>query len=284
VILGIVVAALWGSGDFLAAMATRQFRAFPTLVIAQATELALCTAIWAIFRPSVPVDTGSTQMLLLAGVLTAASYGALYRGLMLGPIMLVGPIASAYAAGPVFLAVVFLHERLSMDGAVGAATTIAGVVVVSAGQKRATEQGNGGASGVPFGLISMVGFATSAFMIAAFAHRMGWFPPLLFSRVGVAVTLAFVAPWLRWHGRRHLKRLLVRRPVVLAALAGLSNLAGTALYAYAGQLGIVAVVSAVSAIFPVVPVAGGIWLFRERAGRLQMGGVAMIVAGLVLLR
>jgi drug/metabolite transporter (DMT)-like permease len=279
-----VVAALWGSGDLLAAIAARQSGTYSTLAIAQATGLALCMAVWAMFRPTLAVGAGPAAMLLLAGVLTAASYGALYRGLMLGPIVLVGPIASAYAAGPVILAVVLLNERLSLEGAVGAATTIAGVVVVSVGQGRAVEHPHRGASGVPFGLVSMAGFATSAFMIAASAQRIGWFPPLLFSRVGALATLAFVTPFLRRHGNLHFDHVPDGRPVGLAALAGLSNLVGTALYAHAGQLGLVAVVSAVSALFPLIPVAGGMLLFRERVRRLQMGGVGMIVAGLVLLR
>ena len=48
-------------------------------------------------------------------------------------------------------------------------------------------------------------------------------------------------------------------------------------------MGSVAVVSALSALFPLVPILGGLALFRERVTRLQVAGIATIVAGLVVL-
>jgi drug/metabolite transporter (DMT)-like permease len=278
------VAALWGTGDFLAALAARRFGAFRTLAVAQATELGLCVATWA----AVPSLVGSAiplGPLLLVGVVTAASYGALYRGLMVGPVMLVAPIASAYAAGPTVLAVMLLDERLSAPNAVGAAAAIAGVVVITAAHKGVTPQhATRGRSGVAFGLAAMVGFAISAFMIAAFARRTDWLTPLLISRVGVALILAFVALGFRRTaiiGRDDAHGAGAAR---LAAAAGLCNLAGTALYARAGELGLVAVVSAVSALFPLVPILGGLFLFHERLSWIQIGGIGVIIAGLVLLR
>jgi drug/metabolite transporter (DMT)-like permease len=282
-ILGLAVAALWGTGDLLAAFAARRIGAFRTVAIAQVLELALCLSGWVAFRPSLPRSAVSIEVLLLAGVLTAAAYGALYRGLMLGPVMLVGPISAAYAIGPTILAVVVLDERLSRVQAIGAAAAVIGVVVVSAGHGRVTEHsGVRGWGGVPFAFAAMIAFAMSAFIIAAFARETGWFATVLISRVGVAVTLALVA-------MRPTRRLVVSvqtfapRPVAFAASVGICNLAGTALYARAGELGLVAIVTPVSALFPLVPILGGYVFFRERLGAVQLGGIGMIVVGLVLL-
>jgi drug/metabolite transporter (DMT)-like permease len=283
-ILGLAVAGLWGTGDLLAALAARRIGAFRTVAIAQVLEMALCVAGWITFRPSPPRSAVSIEVLLLAGVLTAAAYGALYRGLILGPVMLVGPISAAYAIGPTFLAVVILDERLSTVQAIGAAAAIIGVVVVCAGHGRVTEHsGVRGWGGVPFAFAAMIAFAMSAFIITAFARETGWFATVLISRIGVAVTLALVAlrptrSWLVGSAQT-----FAPRPVGFAAIVGICNLAGTALYARAGELGLVAIVTPVSALFPLVPILGGYVFFRERLGAVQMGGIGMIIVGLVLL-
>jgi drug/metabolite transporter (DMT)-like permease len=283
VVLGLGVAALWGVGDLLAALAARRVGAFRTVAVAQIAELAICLTGWVVVRPPLPDSAVVIGTLLAAGVLTAAAYGSLYRGLMLGPVMLVAPIAAAYAIGPTLLAVVVLDEHLSLDGAIGAATAIAGVVVLSAGRATAPGPDDSRGGGVPFAFVAMAGFAMSAFIIAALAQRAGWFATLLISRVGVAATLSVVA---MGPARGALLGAAGRpppRPTSLAALAGVSNLLGTALYARGGELGVVAVVTAVSALFPLVPIFGGYALFHERVGAVQLFGIAMIIIGLILL-
>jgi drug/metabolite transporter (DMT)-like permease len=285
VILGCAVAVLWGAGDLLAAIAARKSGSFATLVIAQATELALCVALAIVLRPAVDAAPVSIAVLLLVGVLTAVAYGCLYRGLMLGPVALVTPIASAYAVGPIVLAVLVLDERLAPVNVAGAAFAIVGVVMATL--RVGGGRGPSARGGVPFAFGAMAGFALSAFLIAALADRTGWVVAVLVSRIGVAVVLAITilsvpraakatstAVRERWrsHGFR------------AAAAAGACNLGGTAVYAYGGQLGSVAIVSAVSALFPLVPVVGGVLMFGERLEALQIAGIATIVLGLVLLR
>jgi drug/metabolite transporter (DMT)-like permease len=43
------------------------------------------------------------------------------------------------------------------------------------------------------------------------------------------------------------------------------------------------VTAAVSGAYPVIPLVGGLFLFRERLRRQQVGGAILILAGLVLL-
>jgi drug/metabolite transporter (DMT)-like permease len=283
VILGSVVAVLWGTADLFAAFAARRSGAFRTLATAQMTELAVCAAIWAVF-PSL-VDVGPpVGALLFVGVLTAASYGALYRGLMLGPVTLVAPIAAAYAVGPAILAVLLLDERLSTIEAVGGAATVAGVVIITA-TDRLTAKGGGSPrdrNGVAFGLAAMLGFAITAFMIAAFAQTAGWFTPLLVSRIGVVIVIgcAIVLPG---SAQSRPPEAGASRAVAMAMVVGVCNLAGTAVYAHAAELGHVAVVSIVSALFPLIPIVGGLLLLRERPTWTQVIGIGVIIAGLVML-
>jgi len=280
-ILGLSVALLWGAGDLCAAIAARRFGALATLVLAQGVELALCIAAWMWLRPTPSTSPGSVITLLFVGLLTAVSYGSLYRGMVFGPVSIVTAIGSAYAAGPAILAVILLHESISRQGAIGAAATVLGVVIVSAGMsQKVNRRGNG--RGISFGILAAIGFAISAFLIAMFAGRIGWLLPLLFSRVGVIVVLVIVIVGVRpseWVERPR----VASRTSAFAVLAGTCNLAGTSLYAHAGQLELVAVVSAISALFPLVPIVGGLLVFGERLTTSQIGGILMILAGLLIL-
>jgi drug/metabolite transporter (DMT)-like permease len=285
VILGFLVAMLWGVGDLLAAISARASGSFSTLVIAQATELFLCIALATALRPAVDAEPVSIVVLLLVGALTAAAYGCLYRGLMLGPVALVTPIASAYAVGPILLAVLVLDERLAPINVAGAVFAILGVVMATlrvGGQRASRASG-----GVPFAFGAMGGFALSAFLIAALARRAGWLVAILVSRIGVAIVLAIAMFSVPRAAKAASVAVRDRRRTPsfrAAAMAGACNLGGTAVYAYGGQVGSVAIVSAVSALFPLVPVVGGVLLFGERLAALQIAGIATIVLGLVLLR
>lgn len=281
-ILGLGVAALWGVGDLFAAISARRLGSFATLAVAQVTELVLCIGLWAVLRPTIDVQFDSTLAMLFIGILTAVSYGCLYRGLMLGPVSVVSPIAAAYAVGPAILAVAFLDERMTTFDVVGAAATILGVVVTTAAHRRQHEQ-SARTGGIPFAFAAMAGFALSAFLIAMFAGSSGWLAPLLISRIGVAACLAITVvaiPQLRTDvlaladGRRSLRA---------ATTAGACNLAGTALFAHGGEIGQVAIVSVVSALFPLVPIIGGVLMFHERLRNVQIAGIAMVVGGLMLL-
>ncbi len=282
-IFGLTTAVAWGLSDLLAAVVGRRIGSFRTLIIAQVTGLVLCLAWWVAARPPIGrLDAGAVAALAAAGALAAAAYVALYRGLELGPVALVSPIVSAYAAGPVILAVVVLHEHLSALGAGGAATTLAGAVLACTNPHALRSGRPRARTGIPHAILAMAGFAIGAFVIAAFARPLGWFAPVALSRTAGLVTLAS-APLI-------VPRLTAARAdspsrgaLLLAAAVGALDIGGVAIFARASQLGLVALVAAVSATFPLIPVLGGVALFGERLARSQVVGVALVIGGLVLL-
>jgi len=69
----------------------------------------------------------------------------------------------------------------------------------------------------------------------------------------------------------------------LAALGGVVELFGSMLYARGAEVGLVSIVTAASATYPFIPVLGGVVLLHERLVPNQYVGVALVVAGLMLL-
>ena len=64
---------------------------------------------------------------------------------------------------------------------------------------------------------------------------------------------------------------------------GVVELLGTMVYARGAEVGLVSIVTAASATYPFIPVLGGVVLLHERLVPNQYVGVALVVAGLMLL-
>ena len=67
-----------------------------------------------------------------------------------------------------------------------------------------------------------------------------------------------------------------------AAAAGLTEAVALAAFSLGGQAGSVAITAAVSSLYPAIPIAAGLVLLHERLRGPQVLGVALIMAGLVM--
>jgi transporter family protein len=76
------------------------------------------------------LPTRSLIFLVLSGLATGFSWICYYRALQLGPASLVAPIDKLSLLVAILLAVLFLHERLSMVQWAGALFMVAGVLMV----------------------------------------------------------------------------------------------------------------------------------------------------------
>ena len=106
-IFALVAALSWGLADFTGAVSTRRAGLLLTMCTGQVVTLAVLGIAAATMRGSglhLPWD--DLAALVLSGILGAASYAGFYRALQLGPVSLVSPIFSAYAAITVLLAVI----------------------------------------------------------------------------------------------------------------------------------------------------------------------------------
>jgi uncharacterized membrane protein len=283
VIYGLGAAVFWGLADLLAAVAGRRIGVAATLVIAHVTSAVAVSAVVVLAGEDLGELGSVAGWLLPIAVVTAIAYLTLYRALELGPIALVSPVLASYAVIPVLLAVVFLDESLVAVEVAGVAVTIAGAVVTS-GDVRSLRAGvSSSKPALPWAVASTVLFGLAAYAVAWSARQVGWLPSLWLVRtstaavfvIGAIVGLAVARPALR--GR------LPGRVVLLCVLLGLADLTGTMSYSRGSEVGLVSIVTAVSATYPLIPVFGGIALLDERPAVNHYVGVAMVIAGLLLL-
>jgi drug/metabolite transporter (DMT)-like permease len=284
VILGLAAALGWGCSDLVAAIAARRMGSRATVVIAQVVGLAAFGVLWVLTTPAWHMPAHDVLLLIGSGCFAGVAYFALYRGLELGPVALVSPIASAFASVTVVLAIVLLGESPGVPRMIGVAVTIVGVILASTDLRAFEVEARRHKRGLPYALAAMAGFGVAAFATGSLAKDYGWLAPITVSRLG---SLGFVLVVTRVAGARPRPDGEARRPsardVALAAAAGVADVLGIAAYARGSELGLVSIVAAASATFTLIPVAGGIALFGERPAPNQAVGLACVIGGLLLL-
>lgn len=267
--LALGASASWGFGDFLGGVKSRTLHPLAILAVSQPVGLAVLGVVVAV-RATAPPGA-EVAWAAPAAVVGTIGLAAFYRGMAVGAISIVAPIAGAGAAIPVLVGVL-RGDRPSLLQGVGFAAAIAGVVLTS--WERRPDQPRF-AAGAGFGLISMVAFGCYfVFLHQASGDDFLW-PAFLF-RV-VSTSLVWVA-------------LLVLRPAVhgvggaflMLALIGLLDTGGNTLYAAASSYGALSVTAVLASLYPVVTVLLARYRLRERVHRLQEVGIALTVAGIVL--
>jgi drug/metabolite transporter (DMT)-like permease len=287
VIYGLVAAFGWGLSDLWAAIAGRRMGSGRTVVVAQVAAAALISLIVAFARPDLSELGTVIPWLVPNAFLGAAAFATLYRGLQLGPIAVVSPVLASYAVVPVLLSVVLLGESLGGLEVVGVVVTIAGAVLTSTDVRALWEGTRQRVDGLPWAVASTLLFGVATYIMGWASKEAGFLPSLWFGRL--SMTTVFLAAalvlWLRPRGVRRERHAAdpVRPAIGLAVMVGVVELLGTVAYARGAEVGLVSIVTAASATYPLIPVFGGVAVLHERPAPNQYLGVALVVAGLVVL-
>jgi drug/metabolite transporter (DMT)-like permease len=260
----------WGVADFLGGLKSRVVPALVVLMLAQVSGVLAIGLVVAIAGNAPPGP--SVLWAALAGVFGTVGLAAFYRGMAVGSISVVAPIAAVGAVVPVVFGIA-TGDDVSGPQILGFVLALSGVAMASferqVGEVRL-------AAGVPWAIAAVIGFggyyvpmheaSEQDFLWAAFVFR---------STVAV---VAFAA-WL-----------VLRPPVAAArghlgaiAMIGLLDTAGNTLFAAAASLGEVSVVSVLATLYPVTTVALAAIVLSERMQRVQFVGVVSALAGVVLI-
>ena len=268
-VLALTASVSWGIADFLGGLKSRTVPLLTVLALAQPAGLAALVLI-APFAGA--PDERAVLWAAPAAVLGTIGIASFYRGMAIGSMSIVAPIAATGAAIPV-VAGVAMGERPSALQVAGFALAIGGAVLAS--RESPSELGRATvAAGVPWAVLAAVGFgAYFVPMHEASEHDFVW--AALIFRVTVATlvlaTVAVVRPPLRVSGR-DLRTILV---------IGLLDAGGNVFFAAAATAGLVSVVSVLASLYPVTTVALA-WIYlRERIEAVQAAGVAAALAGVV---
>ena len=276
--LGLAAALSWGLADYFATLASRRAGTLRVVLgfhfLATAGLAAAAGATGALSD----VSLGDLPPFVAIGALGWASYLAFYRALAIGPISIVSPIVSGYAAVTLVLAVLVLGERLSGLEIAAVAVAMTGVVLASSDLRRlASERME--ALGVLLALATVVLIGAYVFGVAYYAEDFGWLAPIFLARAFATLFLAATAVAAKqWRFPERSSRL----PGVIVLLA-LVDTGGYVFFNFGSRHAETSIVAAAASPYSVVPILMGVFLLAERPARVQWVGIAFVVSGLVLL-
>jgi drug/metabolite transporter (DMT)-like permease len=271
-LIGVFVAASFGSGDFLGGLASRQARTLSVLALAQLVAL-----LGALLVALVGGGHFSDRALVLgatAGLLNVGALGCLYRGLAIGQIGQVAPVAAVVGAVVPIVWGLSTGEVPSTFALVGVGLAVlAGALISSERQER---QGPFLGRGLPLAVAAGVGFGTSTILFSSTPHNSGFWP-VLCARVAATAGVWLVVLVLRASPS------LPVVPRRQAFAAGGFDVVATTLLLVALRHGLTAVVAPVASLAPGFTVMEAWRFLHERASRIQIAGLFIALVGLVLI-
>jgi drug/metabolite transporter (DMT)-like permease len=264
---------VYGVSDFLGGLKSRSLPLFSVLFVSQGSALLLLVAVVAVSGEAAP--NGSFLLYAaLAGLAEAVGVAAFYRGLAVGVMSIVSPIAATAPVVPV-VAAILLGELPGAIQSAGLVLAVTGIAIFSLESQQDVASREPGPS-ILFGLLTALGFG--GFLVAMDAASEGsvvW--ALLIARL-TAVT-AFTSVLLA----RREPLDVPRREVPVLILIGALIIAADALYATATTEGLLSVVAVLSSLYPVVTIALARFYLQERLDRPQQVGAAASISGAVLI-
>lgn len=268
----------WGSADFLAGVGCRRMALPSVLLVSQVFGLWLMLPVLLAFGGPPPAPS-FLLLGVLAGTFNAAALAALYRGLAVGNMGIVAPIAATDAVIPLAFGVLG-GERPGGLVAAGIALALVGVVLASRPGTDESSGARGGVRpdtrGVALALVAAVCFGGFVVTLdGASAGGILW--AVAVSRMSSVVLIGAAVLSLR-------PSFAISRVDTAALLAvGALDLAASALFAVATTTGLLSVVGVLVSLYPVITLVLAGVVLRERPGGLQRLGTVGALAGAALI-
>jgi drug/metabolite transporter (DMT)-like permease len=271
IVLALGASLTWGLADFFGPLQGRVLGALRALVYVQIGGLVGIALIVAV-RAKGPEDAVAL-LAIPAAVSGTLGLFAYYRGIAVGAISIVAPIAGVSAVLPVVVGIAS-GESPSPWQLAGIACALIGVFLAAREPGRTGERKL--AAGVGLAMLAAIGFGGYFPFMHAAGNADFWWASLIFRMTSTGVILVAVAAL----------RPGIRVPVRILpwlALIGLGDMFGNLLFAAASTSGLVSVTSVLASLYPIVTVVLARIVLSERVGRMQEAGIGLTLAGVLLI-
>jgi drug/metabolite transporter (DMT)-like permease len=265
--LALASSVVWGAADFSGGSLTKRLPTFAVTVVSQAAGFVALLVAVAVHGD---VNRRSVALGVLAGVGGGAGLAAFYRALSIGTMSVVSPLAACGAVVPFAIALA-AGDRPSALALAGAAAALAGAVLASVEERRASSPERGRA--IALAVFAAVALGVFVYFLGLGSREGDVLSTLVGARVGsLAVLLVLV-------GATRAPLRLAPAAVPAVAAVGLADVSANALFAIASSRGLLSLVAVLGSLYPVVTVLLAHVLLGERLTRAQQAGVIVALAG-----
>lgn len=270
VVLALAAAGLWGTGDFLGGLASRQAKALVVVLWSQLAGMAGLVA-WLLLSGAHPPDAAHSLAAAGAGVAGAIGLVCLYRGMAIGAMGIVAPISATAPLVPLAVDAARGTNPTQLQW-LGVTLALVGVMLVSRDSGSGTLRP---AAGVSLALAAALGFGLF-FVGLGVAAQEGPEAAATAARAG-AVGLVIVSL-----GATRTSARIARRIWPLVLTVGIFDTSANVLMAFAATLGSIGAVAVLSSLYPLATIALARILLHERLGPARTAGGLVALAGAAL--
>lgn len=272
VLLALAASASWGVSDFLGGLTSRRLTLATVMGLTTPIGLVAIGILVAV-RWQAPPNTTFALWAAVTGVLGAAGISSLYRGLTVGRMGVVAPIAATAPLIPVTVGLARGERPSALQGA-GMGLALVGVVLT--GREHDSTSRRRMASGAGFALVAAATFGGSLITLDEAANGDPYWATLV---IRVASSLAVATVLLVTRSPVRTSRSLLPAMVVIALL----DIGGTVLFAVSTTKGLISVVSVLVSLVPVFVALLARFALHERLERVQLAGAVLAVAGVAFI-
>ena len=278
ILFGIIAMLSWGITDFFAAKSVRKSSVFKTYFWIQAVALAIYSAIFLLFFDMPPVSLIILGVAIIASFLGISSVLSYYKGLQVGYVSIICPIAASYAIITVILSIVFLDETLSSLRLTAISLVIFGGILASFKFHDLVKlRVKNIAKGANYAIFAMIGWGIMFVLLDFLISELGWFMPVFLI---VAAEIIFL---LAYSGTAGKSISFPKNVAFFVVLAGI--LEATAFLATGKGISFenASIVAPIISAFPAVTIILARIFFKEILEINQKVGVVSVLIGLILL-
>jgi len=270
ILLALISAMVWGSGDFVGGAATRRSHQFQVLALSALSGIVLLTLLAWLFE-TVP-SRANAAWAAAAGLAGAVGIASLYHGLAIGGAAMVAPVAAVVTAAIPAVYTAFAVAPPSAWQLAGFLAAVAGIWLVTRQPQTAEASSR---KGVSQALAAGIGFGTFLILIAQ-VDRTLVFGPLVVART-VMLAMGLVLMLVRGISFPG----LTSNP--LALVAGALDAGGNIFFVLARQHTRLDVAAVLSSLYPVATVVLARIIWREPVAPQQWAGVGMCLLAVALM-
>ncbi len=273
IVLGLLAAGAYGTSDFAAGLASRQFASGPVTGAVQTLTLLTAAAAVVLF-PGAGPSTSVLAWGAVSGLGTALGTLSLYHGLSVARMSVVATLSAVLTAVIPVIVGVALGNHLTLEAEAGIAIAIPAIGLIS--WQPEAEARSAARAGVLYGVLAGLGFALLFIALdRAGTHAGAW--PLI---PGQLLALLLIAPF-AYRGlsaRANPPRSAVALTLGAGVLSGIANL----LFLAATGRGELAIVAVLTSLYPAATVVLARAFLAERWTRVQATGLLASVAAIIL--
>ena len=270
VLFGLVSAVTWGAGDFSGGMAVKRSNPYGVVIGAHVMSLFMMVALALIFGEQVP-SLADWLWGGAAGLCGGVGLALLYSALAGGQMSIAAPVSALVAAALPVLVTVVAEGLPRLTILAGFALALIAVWLISGGvgiELRLTHLFLPFLAGITFGAF---------FIFLHFASSTSVFWPLAATRV------ASISGLLGYSIFKSERWLPARESWGWIAMSSILDAAGNTFYALSARMGRMDVAAVLGSLYPGSTVLLAWFILQERVSRIQMIGIAIALAAIVLI-